>query len=442
MNDAWTIALTILAILLVERTVMLAATRTAGGIRWIRARPCLHPDRIALVRMPMGLVSVLFWIAGWQKAAILWFSFWMIADLSDSTIAKNCDHQTESSEWLDPLSDKCMYFPALILLGCVGVIPRSWAVVFLVTDSIGQFSRLFLAKKGSNYFGKVKVALVAVLLALVALDQLQSLWFVSETFVRLLTISCVLLAVLSFYCKIIPDLWYANSLTMAHFICGLAAIWNINHDHSLRGFILIFVGQFFDLFDGRLARKFGSTRHGAVFDDIADGTSFGLAIGFLIVRELGSGTPVLVLAGLYVACVVFRLYRFLLTNDELPRGIFQGMPSPGGAMLAGSSVLLFARALPALATGLVLLSSLLMVSNVRYRHLGHRIWPGLPSSIKLLSFTLLLVFVNMSIADKDYAGSFTLFCFTLACLYTIYGMDRGALTDRDAEAVPQANEGG
>jgi len=372
------------------------------------------------------------WLAGLQKAAILWFSCWMIVDLSDSTIARNCDLETEGSKWLDPLSDKCMYFPALILLGSVGVMPRLWVVALLITDSVGQFSRLFIAKKGSNYFGKVKVALVAVLLALVALDQVQPLWFVSETLVRLLTISCVLLAALSFYCKVIPDLWYANSLTLANFLCGLAAIWNISHGHSLRGFILIFVGQFFDLFDGRLARKFGSTRHGAVFDDIADGTSFGLAIGALIVHELGSGTGVLILGAFYVVCVVWRLYRFLLSSTDLPPGIFQGMPSPAGAMLAGSSALLFAEHLPALAAVLVFLSAVLMISSIRYRHLGHRIWPGLPSTIKVLAFALLLIFVNMSIADKDYTGSFALFCFTLGCLYGIYGVDRPS----SAEQLP------
>ena len=443
MGKVWAILFTVVAVLLLERLTITLLLRSPKRQRWIRAHPLFHPNTISLIRIPMGVVSVLLWLAGMKVAAILWFSVWMLTDLTDGTIARSCDLTTERGKWLDPLSDKCMYFPTLILLAVLHVLPAFWVVLLLITDTVGQSSRLFTKKKAANYFGKAKTALITVLLALAGLQQIHELWFMSRNFVDLLTISSVILAFLSFYCKLIPDAWYANSLTLANFTCGLVAIWYIARGHPLRGFILIFMGQFFDLFDGRLAKIFGSTRHGPVFDDFADGTSFGLAIGFLILHELRMDSVPLLghgLATLYFACVVFRLYRFLHPAVPLPKGIFSGLPSPAGAMLAGSAVLLFGENLPAIAALTVLGTSALMVSTIRYRHFGYRIWPGLPNSIKLMSFVVLLVFVNITIADKDYKGSFTIFCFAMASIYVLYGTEHGIAGGQNEDIVPQHAE--
>jgi len=429
MTQVWSVVICVVTLLLIERVVTIRATRSERGKGWIKSHRLAHPNTISVVRIPMGLLSVGVWLAGWQVTAIIWFSLWMISDLTDGTLARNCDLTTESGKWLDPLSDKCMYFPALIFFACLGVLPVAWTAAVVVIDAVGQLSRVFIRKKAANYFGKAKTALITILLSLTALEQIHHLWFMSEKLVYLLTISCAILAFMSLYCRAIPDEWYANTLTLANFLCGLAAIWNVSRDHTLRAFILVFVGQFFDLFDGRLARKYGSTRHGAVFDDIADGTSFGLAIGFLLLHELKTMPMCRLLALVYFLCVVFRLYRFLRASEDLPDGIFRGLPSPAGAMLAGSAVLLFGG-LPLLATALVVLTSILMVSTIRYRHFGHRIWPTLPKGMKLLSFVLFLVFVNISIADKNYSGSFTLFCFTMASLYVIFGVERPPVEEK------------
>ncbi|MBT3376880.1 MAG: CDP-diacylglycerol--glycerol-3-phosphate 3-phosphatidyltransferase [Lentisphaerae bacterium] len=443
MVTVWIIFLCVIGALVFERLTVGAVTRHPKGREWVRSHKVFHPNSISLIRIPMGAVSVAFWWAGWEILAILWFSAWMITDLTDGTIARNCDLATETGKWLDPLSDKCMYFPPLIYFAARGVLPEMWVGVLVVTDSIGQLSRLFTHKKAANYFGKAKTALITTLLSLIALNQMQQLWFMSPRFIGLLTVSCGLLAFLSFYCKVVPDVWYANSLTLANFLCGLAAAWNIQSNHPLRAFILVFVGQFFDLFDGRMARKFGSTRHGPVFDDIADGTTFGLVIAFLIFHELAASLSAFqgaVLAAVYVLCVCYRLYRFLNPPSPLPRGIFRGMPSPAGAMLAGASILLFSDRLPLLAAGLVLVTSGLMVCSIRYRHFGQRIWPGLPNTMKLLVLILLLIFVSMSFADKNYAGSFMLFCFTVAATYAIYGIDYRRTPEDPEEKDDRAEE--
>ena len=441
MAEVWIIVVLIVGLLLLERLAITKLTTHPRGREWVKRHHILHPNSISLIRMPLGIVCVLLAMADCWTAAIICFTVAMISDLTDGTIARNCDLATESGKWLDPLSDKCVYFPGLIYLSIVREplgLPGGWVALLLVTDAVGQASRAFIQKKAANHFGKAKTALITLLLAVTALNHIHPLWFTSGHFVYLLTVSCTVLAFLSFYCKVIPDSWYANSLTLANFLCGIAAIWNVHAGHPLRAFVLVFVGQFFDLFDGRLARKYGSTRHGAVFDDIADGTSFGLAIGFLVWQAIPTLPHVWLLAAFYLGCVIFRLYRFLNPATTLPRGIFQGLPPPAGAMLAGSATLLFDR-LPLLAGAIVFVTSLLMVSNIRYRHFGHRIWPDLPKGMKLLILLLFLIFVNISIADKDYANSFSFLCFMMAVLYLIIGVDYPPTREEDAPPVAESS---
>ena len=413
----------VLAFLAFERTCILTMTRREAGRQWIIHHRILHPNTISLVRIPMGVLSVGMWVVGWQAFSVVWFAAWMITDVTDGTIARNCGLTTESGKWLDPLSDKCMYFPPLIFFAWLGVLDPGWVAAVIVTDAIGQASRLLVKKKAANLFGKAKTALITVLLSLTALDHIGELAFISPAFLYLLTISCAILAFLSFFCKVVPDAWYANSLTLANFFCGLAAIWSVVSGNFVRAYVLVFVGQFFDLFDGRLARKYGSTRHGAVYDDVADGTSFGLAVAYLIFARLGGTMAAGVVSGAYVLCVVYRLFRFLHPPVPLPPGIFLGLPSPAGALLAGAAVLLFWR-WPPIAYTFVVLTAFLMVSRIRYRHFGQLIWPKLPRSLKVLAFVLFLIFVNKSLASKESYVAFELWCFGIALLYTVvYGVD-------------------
>ena len=426
MTDVLILAFCILLMLVGERLGVVLLTRSERGRLWVRNHALLHPNTISLVRIPMGLVSVLAWMQGWQRPALLWFAFWMITDLTDGTLARHCQLTTEKGKWLDPLSDKAMYFPVLLYFAVTGPLPLFWVSILLVIDAAGQASRLVIRKKAANYFGKVKTALITTLLAVVALAGISDLPFISMHLMQLLTISTALLAFLSAYCKVIPDSWYANTLTLANFLCGLGAIYSILHlERPLLGFLLVFAGQFFDLFDGRLARKYGSTRFGAIYDDLADGTSFGAAIAILIFYQLRSECQILgVLLGIvYFACVTFRLYRFAKPTMTLPPGIFQGMPGPAGAMLAGSAALLFGASC-ALTSLFTLLASVLMVSNLRYRHFGQKIWPELPNALKLVLFILLLIFLNMSLANRNYAWAANVLFFALGCAYTALGMER------------------
>jgi CDP-diacylglycerol--serine O-phosphatidyltransferase len=440
MSHAFLLLFIIVIMLLLERVLAVSLTRASKGREFIRRMPFLHPNAISLIRIPMGALSILLVHLGHWNTGVLWFAFWMITDLTDGTIARNCDLETETGKWLDPLSDKFMYFPCLLYLSLGPYIKEEvrldiWGVaLFIVIDTLGQASRLFSRKKAANYFGKAKTALVTILLSAVALYNIQPFPMLNSTIVGYLLTSCNILAFLSFYCKVIPDVWYANSLTFANFICGLAAIWVVCHyGWFTRGFVLIFVGQFFDLFDGRLARKFGSTKRGAFFDDVADGTSFGLAAGCIIYRGLNDIEGAIptclaaVLALFYIICLLYRLYRFLHPNRPQRKGVFQGMPSPAGALLACSAVLMGMRqAQPAGAIGaavVVVIASCLMISNIPYLHFGQSLWPELPRAIKLLLLVVLVIFVNFVLVNKhDWEAAFIWFCSGLSLLYAIFAI--------------------
>ena len=441
MKDFRIISAIILGMLALERIIILKLTKTKGGQEFIRGFLPLHPNSISIMRLPMGIISAVLAANGFWCTATIWFAFWMITDLTDGTIARNCDLGSETGKWLDPLSDKFMYFPVLLLF-CfsketnveTNVYLRKWSVCsFIIIDVIGQLSRLFVKKKAANQFGKAKTALVTILLSLLALNQIDDLIVVNSPVANGIMVAALILAFLSCYCKIIPDNWYAHTLTLTNFICGLLAIYQATKGHFLYCMVLVFIGQFFDLFDGRLARKYGSTKRGALFDDIADATSFGFAIGTMIFYCLKTkysniSTPVsAIIAVFYCGCLIYRLYRFLKPTKQLPKGIFQGLPSPAGAMFAGSAVL-FTLECPIPLGGLpaavcVVASSLLMISNVEYCHFGQTLWPAMPKAIKMLLMILVMILAVFAITQRMYRPSFVYCCFGFTLFYLIYGIN-------------------
>ena len=458
----------ILLLLLAERLCATLLTKRPRCQQFIRRHWFLHPNGISVMRIPQGVIAVIIAASGHWGMAIFWFAFWMITDLTDGTIARNCDLETPTGKWLDPFSDKCMSFPALLYMALAGSpnmlspkLPLGWVIAYCVIDSLGQASRLFCRKKAANSFGKVKTALITVLIALVALNQLRlpPIPFFNEVFVLRMTQACVILAFLSLYCKVIPNHWYANSLTLLNFICGLLAIGAATQIHLKNNFIiaflLIFAGQFFDLFDGKLARKFGSTKRGAFFDDIADATSFGVAIATITFVGLWTKEEgplplavALAVALIYLASVIFRLYRFLHPTRDYPKGIFQGMPSPAGALLTGTVVIATVRATPPnsawLSAFLVLLASFLRVSTIPYRHFGQNLWPTMPRGLRAFLLLAVIVFVCCGLAKREYGRYLTLLFAFLSIAYAILAIASPGylrrLREAQQDAAAQAGE--
>ncbi len=99
-----------------------------------------------------------------------------------------------------------------------------------------------------------------------------------------------------------------------------------------------------DMFDGKIARALNSeSRFGAAYDSLCDLVSFGVAPVFLLyVCGLSDyGKPGLMAMLFYVICVALRLARFNIQSTGREKRMFTGLPSPMGAALIFSPILLF-----------------------------------------------------------------------------------------------------
>ena len=448
----WLTIAIVLTMLGLERVIITKLTRHPRGRDFCRRHWFMNPNGISVMRLPMGVLSILMVCQGWWVIAMLWFSFWMITDMTDGTIARNCDLVTETGKWLDPLSDKFMYFPPLIYLSAgsicpwgLKILPFSLVAIFIVLDVIGQLSRLWVKKKAANSFGKAKTALVTVVLSVISLDKINEIRFgsfvlLNERFIFFLMLFCTLLAFMSFYCKVIPDIWYANSLILLNYICGvcsvilsaMAYIYDKQGYYAM-AFSLIFLGQFFDLFDGRLAQKFGSTPNGDVLDEIADAANYGCAGAAIIFfslafeEELVPWQVAACVAAVYWGVALFNLFRFRQSETVPLPGLFCGLPVSAGAALACSAVLLgieFPQPLfGIISVGIVIAASILMASKLPYRHFGLTIWPNQPRMVKLLICIVALVVVCLALSHRSLRFILISGSLLVSILYAIFGLE-------------------
>jgi CDP-diacylglycerol--serine O-phosphatidyltransferase len=175
-----------------------------------------------------------------------------------------------------------------------------------------------------------------------------------------------------------------NLFTVSSIFCGVYSILIASEEGSGANFykaaIAIFFGNFFDTFDGRVARLTKTqSEFGVELDSLADVITFGVAPAILVYKWAlaGLGTTGLVICGWYAACGAIRLARFnVLTHAEhekSPAGVssfFVGLPIPLAAGMLVSLVLAVHRpgaegVVPVAV--LVVVLSFLMVSTVRYR---------------------------------------------------------------------------
>ncbi|GAB3961360.1 CDP-diacylglycerol--serine O-phosphatidyltransferase [Streptomyces sparsus] len=176
----------------------------------------------------------------------------------------------------------------------------------------------------------------------------------------------------------------ADTLTLGNATCGFMAVYftttgvliphltgtedsGMARHSAATAVMLMLLASIFDLFDGIVARKLRSSAMGAELDNLSDLISFGLAPAyFVLVWGMVANDAhqhVSALAAIVVLlAVVLRLARFSCVT--LRDGIFQGMPSPFGALTVVSIVLL---ELPFIPTLLAIVGvAWLMVSRVEY----------------------------------------------------------------------------
>ncbi len=134
----------------------------------------------------------------------------------------------------------------------------------------------------------------------------------------------------------------ANLFTFVNITAGLLAVYFITQNNFFVAIILAWIGGAFDIFDGKIARKYNlSNEFGIQLDSFADFLSFVLVPVFLIFQavyapSLEGGLLIVsaVVSIYYVISGLRRLIHFNLNADagEVEK-YFTGVPTPLGAIL-------------------------------------------------------------------------------------------------------------
>ncbi len=134
----------------------------------------------------------------------------------------------------------------------------------------------------------------------------------------------------------------ANMFTFVNITAGLLAVYFITQNNFFLAIILAWIGGAFDIFDGKIARKYKlSNEFGIQLDSFADFLSFVLVPVFLVFQAVYAQTQLtsimIVAASLSIFYVISGLRRLIYFNINADAGevenYFTGVPTPLGAIL-------------------------------------------------------------------------------------------------------------
>lgn len=362
----------------------------------------LHPNSICYWRTAMAVVGFfLYFFSPFQSLSIIIFTFAAIMDGVDGVVARGANLGTKWGEWLDPLCDKLTYLPPLLGFAYMGIISVKLVWILIVIEFFGQFLarhvlNLLKTSGAANNFGKIKAIICFALVIFCALlDANPALINLGNE----ILIACIILAAASIVFKFIPNRLYADLLSTMNFCCGVASLY-LAHNYLFSWAIcIIIMGQLFDLFDGRMAELHGGTKYGPYLDDIADFVSFGLAPAYMLI--ILGGNFAWLFAAIYLAGVAFRLIRFVTVDkmrNDLPEGIFNGLPSPAGALFVLGATLVCP---PVLLLGMAGLSTAFMVSHIRFAHFGRVIMKQIPRPVFFVISSSIIVMLAYILKTKN-----------------------------------------
>ncbi|GAA4815489.1 CDP-alcohol phosphatidyltransferase family protein [Litoribaculum gwangyangense] len=151
--------------------------------------------------------------------------------------------------------------------------------------------------------------------------------------------------------KILP-----NSLTLLNLLCGCIAVIFVFNDNFIIASFFVFLGIFFDFFDGFAARKLNAQSElGLQLDSLADMVTSGLVPGMVMYKLLelvsesasvlnyandwdanmkfyGFKLALLPLLGLAITLAsAYRLAKFNIDEDQ--QTYFKGLPTPANTLL-------------------------------------------------------------------------------------------------------------
>lgn len=142
----------------------------------------------------------------------------------------------------------------------------------------------------------------------------------------------------------------ANIVTFFNIASGIFAIYFLTHHNFMAAALFAWLGGGFDIFDGKIARKYNlSTQFGIQLDSFADFLSFvivpAMFIYFAVIdtKEEFLNMPLVIFTFIYyVISGLRRLIQFNINADEgKVEKYFTGVPTPLGAILLWVVYLIF-----------------------------------------------------------------------------------------------------
>jgi len=133
----------------------------------------------------------------------------------------------------------------------------------------------------------------------------------------------------------------ANLFTFVNISAGVLAIYFILEENFFYAVVVAWIGGFFDIFDGKIARKFNlSSEFGLQLDSFADSLSFVIVPTLLIYVSIfkdNDHISKILLAVVFIFYVISGLRRLINFNLNTNTGevakFFTGVPTPLGAIL-------------------------------------------------------------------------------------------------------------
>jgi CDP-diacylglycerol--serine O-phosphatidyltransferase len=244
-----------------------------------------------------------------------------------------------------------------------------------------------------------------------------------------------------------------NLFTVSSIFCGVYSIMlsagEATGDNFYRAAVAVFFGNFFDAFDGRVARLTKTqSDFGVELDSLADVITFGVAPAILVYKWAlyGLGTTGIIISGIYASCGAIRLARFnVLAHTEAGvQRFFVGLPIPLAAGTLVSLVVALQRGgvpvsdvvgLWPIAV-LVLVLAFLMVSTIRYRTFKEA---GLNARTLLIFLVVIAIGVVIALRGRPSLVLVVYFtCYVALGILeeAIFGRRRRAAARAGASALP------
>ena len=133
-----------------------------------------------------------------------------------------------------------------------------------------------------------------------------------------------------------------NIVTTANMFCGFYSVILSIQGEFVSASWAVLAAAVFDMLDGRIARLAKATsQFGVEYDSLSDLISFGMAPGVLAFQWALApyGRLGWLASFLYLACAALRLARFNCNTATMPKGFFQGLPSPAAAGVMATLVI-------------------------------------------------------------------------------------------------------